>query len=169
MYKITVAKRDELYEISVFLNACWRATYNEIISPEYLDALSDDDKYEKLLKRFDENPSDFLIMRYANELIGVAIFGKSYTEGYLDDGEISAIYIHQDYIGQGYGHALFTEAERMLSEKGYTNFIVDVLSDNTNAIVFYQKHGYEIVAERSIDLGGIDYPLTVLRKGYTTR
>ena len=164
MYTITAAKRDEIYEIATFLNTCWRAAYCEIISSEYLNALSDDDRCEKLLKRFDEKTSDFLVLRVSNELVGVAIFGKSYTEGYLDDGEISAIYIRQDCIGRRYGSAIFAEAERLLSEKGHTNIVVDVLKDNNRAIIFYQKHGYKIVAERSIDLGGIDYPLTILRK-----
>jgi hypothetical protein len=30
--------------------------------------------------------------------------------------------------------------------------------------VFYQKHGYEIVDNRTVKLGEKDYPLTVFRK-----
>jgi cupin 2 domain-containing protein len=97
-------------------------------------------------------------------LTGVAIFGKSYIDGYSDDGEISAIYLSRDYIGKGYGHTLFTKAENMLRDKGYKHFILDVFSENVSAIAFYQKHGFEKIDERSIRLGGEDYPIIVMRK-----
>ena len=161
---ITTAKREEIYEVSAFLNNCWRLEYSSIISNDYLDTMSVAERHEKLLKRFDENTSDFLIMRDNDEMMGAAVFGTSYTDGYPDDGEISAIYLRHDYIGQGYGHALFAEIERALSEKGYTKLVLDVLSDNERAVSFYKKHGYEIVSNSSIDLGGNSYPLTVFRK-----
>jgi len=99
-----------------------------------------------------------------DKLIGASVFGKSFTDGYPDDGEISAIYLQHDYIGKGHGHALFTKIEEALSAKKYTHFVLDVLSENIRAVSFYQKHGYETVDDRSIKLGDRDYPLTVFRK-----
>ena len=163
-FAITAATREELFEIAAFLNDCWKVEYREIISPDYLDSMSDDEKYNKLLARFDEQLLDFLVMRDAGKLIGVSIFGKSYTDGYPDDGEIMAIYLRHDYIGNGHGHALFAEVEAALSARGFAYFVLDVLSENNRAIAFYKKHGYEIVAERTISLGENDYPLTIFRK-----
>jgi len=123
-----------------------------------------DDRYEKLLTKYDEKTSAFLVMRDVGKLVGAAVFGKSNTDGYPDDGEISAIYLYRDYIGKGHGHNLFAQAEAVLAAKGYRDFILDVLSDNIRAIAFYQKHGYKKVTERSIRLGVNDYALTVMRK-----
>ena len=162
--KITAATRDELYEIAVFLDDCWKVEYREILSSDYLDSLSADERYQKLLSRFDETPLDFLLMRDAGRLVGVSIFGKSFTDSYTDDGEISAIYLRHDYIGKGHGHVLFAEVEAALAARGFAYFVLDVLSGNNRAIAFYQKHGYEIVDVRTIRLGEIDYPLTVFRK-----
>ena len=162
--EITTIVRDELFEVAEFLHNSWLTEYRDIVSSEFLDTMPLDGRYNKLLKRFDNKVSDFIVMRDAEGLVGVAIFGKSFTDGYADDGEISAMYIRHDCIGKGYGHALFVEAETALSAKGYAHFVLDVLSENKRAVSFYQKHGYEIIDERSIKLGRDEYPLTVFRK-----
>jgi len=158
------AKREELYDISEFLNDCWKATYSQIVDPDYLDSLSVTERYERVLARFDDGISDFYICRDGDSIIGAAVFGKSFTDGYLDDGEISAIYMRYDYIGKGYGHELFAKVEEALSAKGYSYFVLDVLIGNTRAVSFYHKHGYEHVDDRTIKLGEHDYPLAVFRK-----
>jgi len=162
--KITYATRNEIFEIAAFLDACWKAEYRGIVAPDFLGGLSVDERHKKLSARFDEGTSAFLIMRDGERMIGASVFGKSFTEGYPDDGEISAIYLRHDYIGKGYGHALFTKIEQELTAKGYSHFVLDVLSANMRAVSFYEKHGYEKVDNRSVTLGAHDYPLTVLRK-----
>jgi len=162
--KITYATRDEIFEIAVFLDACWKSEYSKIVAPDFLGDLSVDKRHEMLLVRFDEGTSAFLIMRDGKRMIGASVSGKSFTEGYPEDGEVSAIYLHHDYIGKGYGHALLSKIERELTAKGYPYFVLDVLSANTRAVSFYEKHGYEKVDDRIIKLGAHDYPLTVFRK-----
>jgi len=157
-------KRDEIYEIAVFLDSCWKSEYRGIVADDYLDSMSSDERHRALLKRFDTNASDFLIMTENDCLIGAAVFGKSFIEGFESGGEISAIYLHKDYIGKGYGHKLFAEIERLLAEKFYPFFILDVLKNNTRAFEFYTKHGYENVAERSFKMGEKDYPIVILQK-----
>ena len=167
--KIEPASREELYEIAAFLDDCWRSAYSGIVSSDFLSAMKTDERYKKLLARFDEQISAFLVLRDKGVLIGVTVFGKSFTEDYLDDGEVSAIYLHPEYIGKGLGHQIMAQAEEALSAKGYDYFVLDVLSGNERAISFYKKQGYEIVAERSITLGDKDYPLTVFRKKNTLK
>ena len=54
-------------------------------TPEYAVLMPVDVRYKKLLARFDETLVDFLVMRDANILVGGAVFGKSYTDGYPED------------------------------------------------------------------------------------
>ena len=162
--KIEYAKRDDIYDIAAFLNECWRTEYRNIISDDYLDTMTVEKRHNGLLAAFDEGRSDFLIARDEGRIIGVAVFGKSLTEGYGDDGEISAIYMREDYIGKGFGHKLFTRVEQALAAKGYSHFVVDLLAGNTRAYEFYLAHGYEVVADNTIKLGEANYALYVMRK-----
>ena len=162
--QIRQAGRDDIFRISTFLDDCWKTAYRGIISDAYLDTLPNEERNKGRLQRFDEGGTDFLMMFDDDELIGAAVFGKSFTEGYEDDGEVSAIYLREDCIGKGYGHQLYMSIERALSAKDYNNFVLDVFKDNVRAIRFYQTHGYEIVDDRSIIFGGIDYPFIIMRK-----
>jgi len=162
--QIRYAERDELREIAAFLHECWQEEYRKIISDDFLDTMSIDERHERLLKRFDEGASDFMMMHFDDRLIGASVFGKSFTEGFADDGEISAIYLHHDYIGRGYGHTFFERIEQELAAKGYDYLVLDLLKGNGRALKFYLDHGYENVADRHVRLGENDYPLVVLRK-----
>ena len=164
--QIKQAGRDDMRNIAAFLDDCWRAEYRQIVSDDYLDALSAHERHERILARYDEGATELLMIIDGELLIGVSGFGKSFTEGYQADGEISAIYLHTDYIGKGYGHTLFSKTEQKLAAKGYTHFVLDVLSANARAVSFYEKHGYAKVDDRSIKLGEYEYPLTVFRKQF---
>ena len=161
---ITRAERDELRDVAAFLHDSWKTEYSEIISPYYLGSMTVKERRERLLDRFDKGLSDFFTVRDGGRLIGSAVFGKSFTDSYPDDGEISAIYLHRDYIGKRYGSALLLKIEEALSSKGYTYFVLDVLTANTRAVSFYQRHGYVKVLDTSIKLGAHSYPLSVFRK-----
>ena len=162
--QIRQAGRDDIYQVATFLDDCWKTAYRGIISDAYLDSLPNDERNKGRLQRFDEGGTDFLMMFDGDKLIGAAVFGKSFTEGYEEDGEVSAIYLREDYIGKRYGHELYMSIEQALAAKGFNNYVLDVLKDNVQAIQFYLAHGYEKVDDRSILLGDTDYPLIVMRK-----
>ena len=163
-FQIRYAKLGDISNIASFLHDCWLEEYRPIIKDDYLDTMSVRDRNDGLLERYNEGVTDCLILLDGDRLVGVVAFGESFTTGYKDDGEISAIYLHHDYIGKGYGHRLFVIAEQKLAEKGYTHFVLDLLPENTRALRFYLAHGYEKVADRWIRLGRNDYKLEVMRK-----
>jgi len=164
LIEIKPAGRDELYEIAAFLHNSWKAEYKGIIRDDFLDSMTIEARHRGLQSWFDEGIKSYLTLRCCGKLIGAAVFGKSFTDGYPEDGEISAIYLHHEFIGRGYGHGLFEKIEEVLAAKGYKNFVLDVLTDNRRAVTFYQKHGYKKVDDQSIKLGEQAYPLTVFRR-----
>jgi ribosomal protein S18 acetylase RimI-like enzyme len=163
---IRPARREELWEAAVMLNESWRFAYKDIIDTETLASLTDDkDRHERVLGCYDDGIVPLLLFNN-DELLGYSRFGPSQTKGYPDDGEIAAIYIREDAIGKGYGHALLTCAENELCVQGYERIVIDVLSQNTKAIAFYQSHGYLKVGETVFNRNDKDYPLDIMRKSF---
>jgi ribosomal protein S18 acetylase RimI-like enzyme len=161
---IACAKREEIPEVAAFIDTAWRAAYRHILAPAYLASMKAEERADGLLQRFDNGQFRFFIMREENEIVGVVVFGKSFTEGYPDDGEVSALYLRRDRIGKGYGHALLEKAESALTEMGYAAFVIDVFTENERAVKFYTAHGYMLVDERTIAFGEKEYPYRVYRK-----
>jgi ribosomal protein S18 acetylase RimI-like enzyme len=150
---INRAKREEIPEIAAFIDTAWRAAYRHILAPEYLASMKVEDRAKGLLERFDSGHSQFFRLRDDKGIVGVAVFGKSITEGYPDDGEVSALYLRSDRIGKGHGHALLVKAEAALAEMGYKSFVLDVFSENERAVNFYKAHWYKHIDERWLILG----------------
>jgi len=160
-------EHDNINEIAEFLNACWKSAYAGILSDEYLDSLSDNERASALKKWNDDGLIEFLCMRQEGILVGVCGYGKSITADYPNDGEIHAIYLSPECIGKGYGYALFSEAEKFLINKGYIDLVVSTFTANARALSFYANHGYSIVKEKTIRFGDLDYPYSILRKCHT--
>jgi ribosomal protein S18 acetylase RimI-like enzyme len=158
--EIRYARRGDLKEAAAFLNDCWRWAYKEILDADYLAGLSDRERYKKLRKGFRKGKRPLLLFGEQDELLGYCRFNK-YNP---DEGYIEAIYLREDAVGKGYGHALLTRAEEELRAQGYQNLVLDVLSQNARAIAFYRAHGYQKVGDREFKRGGKEYPLDIMRK-----
>ncbi|WP_323641067.1 acetyltransferase [Pectobacterium polonicum] len=77
---------------------------------------------------------------------------------YLHDGHMEALFIDPDYHGQGIGKALVNTA---LSQ--YSRLTTDVNEQNTQAVGFYERIGFERTGRSEIDSQGRPYPLIHLR------
>ncbi|WP_090799427.1 GNAT family N-acetyltransferase [Paenibacillus sp. GP183] len=77
-------------------------------------------------------------------------------------GEISAIYLVQNFRAIGLGKQLLNWCLEKLKDLGYTTAILWVLKENKNAISFYEKQGFwhdgiERKIFRDIELSQIRY------------
>ncbi|MCQ8231480.1 acetyltransferase [Pectobacterium carotovorum] len=77
---------------------------------------------------------------------------------YLRDGHMEALFIDPDYHGKGIGKALVKAA---LSQ--YPRLTTDVNEQNTQAVGFYERIGFERVGRSEVDSQGRPYPLIHLR------
>lgn len=57
-------------------------------------------------------------------------------------GEIHTMYTHPDYWRQGYGTAVFRQAEKWLYEQGFDEVYLFVLEGNSRAECFYKSQGF---------------------------
>ena len=155
---------DKIPEASRVLAKCWRYAYNGLINDEYLTSLSDD-HWVEFLKNIKDTTTACILAENDNQIIGVAVFGDSITERYLDDGEIICLYVLPEFIGKNVGHLLFEYAENSLKEQGYQECTICTFKANTKAIKFYEKHDYVVVSDdETVEIGTQNVPYVILRK-----
>jgi ribosomal protein S18 acetylase RimI-like enzyme len=162
---IQPATEDDFDEVAALFATSWRATYRGIVDQEYLDSLSADQWRGRLHKLPDNPLSHLLVAKQDGVIIGASWFGRSTTEGYPDDGEITALYLLPGFIGKGYGHSLIARTEEALLELGYRYIVLDAFVGNDRAIRFYHQHGFKVVQEATtVEIANRDYPVLIMRK-----
>ena len=77
------------------------------------------------------------------QVVGFAYLGPT-TEPGADDraGELFAIHVDPPYQGLGVGRLLMESARSCLTDLGFDNAVLWVLSDNSRAERFYQRGGW---------------------------
>ncbi|WP_129715430.1 GNAT family N-acetyltransferase [Pedobacter sp. SYP-B3415] len=75
-----------------------------------------------------------------------------------EEGMVHALFVRPAKAGRGFGKTLMEFAIR---EKGISR--VDVNEQNTAALAFYERLGFEVFARRELDGAGKPYPLLMLQ------
>ncbi|NBE96343.1 GNAT family N-acetyltransferase [Nonomuraea sp. KC401] len=66
---------------------------------------------------------------------------------YLDqDGSVEIVTVDAVLPGQGAGRALLDAVRALASERGMTRLTLTTTNDNTHALRFYQRYGFDLVA-----------------------
>lgn len=128
----------------------WNNAYDSIISHTYLKSLNYKEQTERYQDSFDEYRDLVLVAVREEEVLGYACF-KPTSEQF--DSELVSLYLKPSEIGRGIGTALFLETCKELKSLGKSNMIVWCLSDNKNAIKFYEKLGGKNVKTKEAKIG----------------
>lgn len=70
--------------------------------------------------------------------------------GALVGNEIQGVFVRPDSQGQGYGKTIMTELENRAKAKGLPEVLLDI---SLPSRMFYEKLGYEVLDECSLDVG----------------
>ena len=132
----------------------WQEAYAGLVDKGYLDSLTLQ-KTENAAYKWRDN---IIVAKDGERVVGFAGYGKYRDETLTDTGEIFAIYVLSEDYGKGVGHALITEALKLLP---YPKIAVWELKGNARATRFYEKHGFVFDGcEQTITLGT---PVKVVR------
>lgn len=135
---ITVSKENDKLAIAKVHYNSWIETYTNLISSDYLEKLS----VENSLKYFKNvNPSNILIAKENDEIVGYVKFGQYRSNDINNCGEIESIYILKQSQHSGIGKQLIKNA---ISRLDYPIIYLWVLETNVNAIKFYQHLGFKL-------------------------
>jgi ribosomal protein S18 acetylase RimI-like enzyme len=93
-------------------------------------------------------------------IIGFAEGGKRETNKLDQSGDLTSIYILQEYQGMGIGKKLVQQLFSKLDELGYKTIFVEVLEDNKSRF-FYESLGAEWLKTEKIKIAGVELNLLV--------
>lgn len=88
-------------------------------------------------------------------VFGLKIEGQSTLLGYilwrevLDEAEILTLVVAENHRQKGLGTQLLTNLCSHLREKNIHTLFLEVAEDNSNAVSFYRKHGFNFISKRS--------------------
>jgi len=135
----------------------WRAAYAGILSADYLDSLSVDERDSMWRTVVERGSPRLLIAKTKEQLAGWVAFGESRDKGAAADcGEIWAINVTPSAWSKGVGRTLLQAARAQLAQTGYRAVSLWVIRDNTRAILFYRTAGFtrEEGSEKYCEIGG---------------
>lgn len=126
-------------------------------TPEQLDAWA---PAQQDLARWDNSLAahDTLVAELEGELVGFADMDGS---GYFD-----RLYVHKSHQGQGIASLLAGELERQALERGITRFVTDA---SITARPFFERRGYRVVQEQSVDRAGVQLTNYRMEKDLSAR
>lgn len=151
MISLKEASIADISTIQDVANTTWPITYGEILSKEQLDYMMDliySD--ESLINQIQKQEQLFYIVyEEASVLAFIAI-----EHNYKDEAvtRIHKIYILPEAQGKGIGKLLIDAVQKLANENNSTSLSLNVNRFN-KALAFYQKLGFEIIAEENIEIG----------------
>ena len=137
------ATDEDCFDIANISIEGWRFAYKGIMPDETLNTLDANARAEGRAAYIKENPLSSIVCTENNKLVGFVDYEKCRDSDSSDStGEVWAIYVLPEYIGQGIGRELFSKALADLSQRGFTDASVWVLQQNHIARGFYERQGF---------------------------
>ncbi|ANU23123.1 GNAT family N-acetyltransferase [Planococcus donghaensis] len=123
----------------------WRSTYKEILPHEYLTSLS----YKKRTTLWENNIADntnYIVVSEtdAGQITGFGTASKRVTNTVANSGDLTSIYLLDEYHGQGIGKLLMKALFLHFKQLNYEKIFVEVLEDNPTRF-FYEYYGAQLI------------------------
>lgn len=152
---IREATLEDAKDIAKIIFESWKVTYRGIISDEYLDNMSFEERINKWKRMLSDERKSYTKVSIQDGVInGVIRFGNSEDMVENCTGEIYALYVDINKKRNGIGKSLFECAKNILKEK-HKNVILWCAKENYPSIEFYKKMGGEIITERTIKIDNV--------------
>lgn len=135
----------------------WRSAYKGIVPQKHLDELSLPAITVQFQDLFQQDSLCLWVGEEKDEIIGFAYAGE-YRGDDPAAGEVYAIYILDNYQGQGIGHQLMAAVCQQLRQSGKTSLYLDALETNPYRR-FYERLGGTIVRKETFVIEDEALPL----------
>ena len=139
----------------------WRTTYKDIIPEQALNNLSCDNRTE-LWKRNITRADNYVYVAENNEgeIVGFGDCGKREENNVEHSGDLTSIYLLEEYQGKGIGKKLLKQLFLQCVDLGYERVFVEVLEDNKTRY-FYEYYGATLLKTEKIVMAGKELNLLI--------
>ncbi|GAQ18485.1 GNAT family acetyltransferase [Oceanobacillus picturae] len=139
----------------------WKSTYKNIIPDDFLKKLS----YDQRTDLWNRNISKkgiyvFVAENNEGEIIGFADCGKRENNYVPNSGDLTSIYLLEEYQGKGVGKQLLKQLFLKFEELGLERIFVEVLKGNKTRY-FYEYYGASLLKSEKITIAGAELDLLI--------
>lgn len=132
----------------------WYQSYKGIVNDDWLEFMNTKEEIQKAaihLKSLLKDNSRRFLLKIENQYAGILRVRKSKYAKYSHCGELGALYLLDDFKGNGFGKILFEKAIQELKDMGYKKMILGCLVKNP-ANEFYKHMKGKLVDTSPLDL-----------------
>ncbi|WP_226576652.1 GNAT family N-acetyltransferase [Halobacillus litoralis] len=162
MPRVRGARFEDAETIAEIHIKSWKSTYKDLIDEKDLSNTTLEHRitlWETVLRTPVNGQIAYVIENENGEVVGFVSGGKERTKHYNFDGEIYAIYLLDEYQGQGYGKRMLKVFADGMIEAGYSSLLVWVLTHNPSR-QFYIKYGADPIEAEKVTIGQGTYEET---------
>ena len=149
----TIQQTDEagIGIIQDLIRRIWYPTYENILTEEQSNYMLDE-MYSSgvLLNQMQQQGQTFLLVYEDEQPVGFAAFECNHKVSTAC--KLHKIYLLPTMQGKGVGKLLLQEVAARAAASGQKTLLLNVNRFN-NAIVFYKRQGFHVIAEEDIDIG----------------
>ena len=157
MWKTRVAVVEDAAAIASVHVRAWQTTYRGIVADEVLDGLKVGNRIQQWTKILGQPTHHTFVVEDADQgIIGFANGGSERRGDLGFEGELYAIYLLQEFRGQGIGTTLFRQIVDTLWKSGMANMMLWVLEENPYRD-FYEGMGGSHFHTDTVSIGGRDF------------
>ena len=135
--------KDLFYELQEYIASLDKEKFN-ILTDGYRELY-----FKKTINEINNENGKMFLLKVDEKIVGLIV---GLVKNSINDydfkapirGRITELIVTKDYQNKGYGHILLEYMENYLKELGCKNILIEVFGYNTNALNFYEKHGYHI-------------------------
>ena len=152
--QIRQAKAEDAAGIAKVHVDSWRSTYKDIMPAEFLRSLSYGNRTD-LWKNNIAVKEDYVVVAVTDEgtILGFGTASKRATNTVEKSGDLTSIYLLEEYKGQGIGKMLLKELFLHFKQLDYERIFVEVLEANETKY-FYEYYGAELIKTVDIKIEG---------------
>jgi ribosomal protein S18 acetylase RimI-like enzyme len=97
---------------------------------------------DRVVRGLAERDRHYYLAMLGQEAIGLIRIGE-----WQGDGDITSFGVLPAYQGRGYGRQILNDAVAILRDEGWQHILIEVATDNDNALGLYRSCGFDVTAK----------------------